>query len=340
MGKPFNVIQVGFGPMGQIVTKLLLKRKNINLMGVVDIAPEYVGKDVKETFPDLEMDSLEITNDLKPLLEAGNIDTVIIATSSFFKTIAPMIIDVLNAGANVISLCEQLSYPFDFHEELSAKIDKIAKEKGLAVVGTGINPGYLMDLLPILLSAPTETVEKIHVTRMMNSSHRRIPFQKKIGTGLSCDEFKRKIEEKEITGHVGLEESIQMINAALGLGCDEIVEFPPKAKIAEKELDGPEGKVTPGLVCGLHSQGIGKKDGKDLIVLDFIAFAGDHEEFDSVEIDGIPGIKQKITGGVHGDVGTASMVVNLIPKVIAANPGLQSMKDLPAPCNTANIWKE
>lgn len=326
--------------MGQIVTKLLIKRNNINLVGVVDIAPEHTGKDVKETFPDLEMDSLKITSDLKPLLEAGDIDTVIIATSSFFKTIAPMIIDVLNAGANVISLCEQLSYPFDFHQELSEKIDKIAKEKGLTVVGTGINPGYLMDLLPILLSAPTETVEKIQVTRIMNSSRRRIPFQKKIGTGLSCDEFKRKIEEKEITGHVGLEESIQMINAALGLGCDEIIEFPPNAKIAESELDGPEGKISPGFVSGLHSKGIGKKEGKDIIILDFIAFAGDHDELDSVKIDGIPSIHQIITGGIHGDIGTASMVVNLIPKVVAANPGLLSMKDLPAPCNTANIWKE
>ncbi|MFW9924549.1 MAG: Gfo/Idh/MocA family oxidoreductase [Candidatus Thorarchaeota archaeon] len=340
MGKQFNVIQVGFGPMGQLVTKLLLKRKNINLLGVADISDNLKGKKVSDFLGKDIQTNLEVIADIEELLTKNKVDVVIIATSSFIDVIAPMIKQVIAHGTNVISLCEKLSYPFVFKPEISKEIDRLAKEKGVTVVGTGINPGYLMDLLPIVLTAPCETVEKIHVTRMMNSSRRRIPFQKKIGTGLSVEEFKRKISEKEITGHVGLEESMQMISAALGLECDEIVEIPPIAKITEKEIDGPYGKVPKGYVCGLQSQGIAKKNGKEMIILDFIAYAGDHEEFDSVEIEGIPGIKQIIKGGVHGDVGTASMVVNLIPKVVEANPGLLTMKDLPVPCNTANIWKK
>ena len=339
MGKKFNVIQVGFGPMGQLVAKLLVKRKNINFVGLVDIDPAFEGKALDEILDIPKTPKLPIVKELEPLL-TKKIDLVVIATSSFFETIAPMILQVINAGANVLTLCEQLSYPWDFHPELSAQIDDAAKEKGVTVVGSGINPGYLMDLLPIALTAPCETVEKIHVTRMMNSSRRRIPFQKKIGTNLTIGEFNKKISDKEITGHVGLEESIQMIVSALGLDVDEITEYPPKAMITEKAFDSPLGRVEEGYVRGLHSRGVARKGDKELIILDFYAYSGDHEEYDSVVIDGVPGINQKIIGGVHGDVGTASMIVNLIPKTINARPGLLTMKDLPTPCFTGKIWKE
>ncbi|MHA1657486.1 MAG: NAD(P)H-dependent amine dehydrogenase family protein [Candidatus Heimdallarchaeota archaeon] len=337
--KKFTVIQVGFGPMGQLVTKLLVKRPNIQLAGVIDIDPAFVGKKLADFLKVDNCPELTIQSELSPLL-TKNVDVVIIATSSFLEKIAPMILEVVQAGINVISLCEQLSYPWKFHPELSAKIDQAAKEHKVTVTGSGINPGYLMDLLPIVLTAPCETVEKIHVTRMMNSSKRRIPFQKKIGTGLTVGEFNKKISTKEITGHVGLEESMQMIIAALGLDIDKIMEFPPKPMLAKEKFESPFGTVPEGYVRGLHSRGVALKGDKEVIILDFYAYAGDHEEYDSIDIEGIPGIHQKISGGVHGDVGTASMIVNLIPRVVLAQPGLLTMKDLPVPCNTANIWRE
>ncbi|MCK5045488.1 MAG: dihydrodipicolinate reductase [Candidatus Heimdallarchaeota archaeon] len=339
MSEKFNVIQVGFGPMGQLVTKLLLNRENVNFLGIVDIDPAFEGKKLNEILGSSDLPDLPIVKELEPLLN-DSVDVVILATSSFFETIAPMIIQVVEAGANVITMCEQLSYPWDFHPELAEKIDKLAKEKKVTVTGSGINPGYLMDLLPIVLTAPCETVEKIHVTRMMNSSRRRIPFQKKIGTNLTIGEFNKKISDKEITGHVGLEESIQMIVSALGLKVDKIVEFPPKAMITEKEFDSPFGRVQEGYVRGLHSRGVAMDGNHEIVILDFFAYSGDHEEYDSIVIEGVPGINQKIIGGVHGDVGTASMIVNLIPKVVDANPGVLTMKDLPAPSFTGNIMKK
>ena len=151
----------------------------------------------------------------------------------------------------------------------------------------------------------------------------------------------QKIDNKEITGYVGLTESIQMICDALGFDYDEIKEFPPKEIITENEFTTSYKEIVPkGFVCGLHSKAIATKDDKELILLDFIAFAGEHEEYDSVEIEGVPNIHQKIIGGVHGDLGTAAMVVNLIPTVTKARKGLLTMKDLPAPCNTERIWKE
>lgn len=275
------------------------------------------------------------------VLSREKADVVIIATSSSLEKIFPTIESVVKSGSNVISICEELSFPFQYQAKLSEKIDVLAKSNNVTVVGTGINPGYLMDLLPIVLTAPCQSVKSIKVTRMMNSAKRRVPFQKKIGTGLTVEEFHKKINRKDITGHVGLTQSIQMILSALGMDYDEIVELPPKEIITEKELITSYGeKVPKGYVCGLQSKAFARSGGEEVIILDFVAYAGDHEEYDSIIIEGTPRIEQKITGGVHGDLGTSAMVANLIPKVIVARPGLATMKDLPVPSNTENVWKD
>ena len=341
MHKKFDIIQVGLGPMGKIITNLLLQRKNIKLRGFIDIDPQLIGKKLSELV-DIETElDLVIESDLDSVLSRENADVVIIATSSFLKKTFPTIESVVKSGSDVISICEELSFPFQYQAELSEKIDNLAKANNVTVVGTGINPGYLMDLLPIVLTAPCQSVKSIKVTRMMNSAKRRVPFQKKIGTGLTVEEFHTKINKKEITGHVGLTQSIQMIVSALGIDYDEIIELPTEEIITEKELKTSYGElVQKGYVCGLKSKAFAKREGKEVITLDFVAYAGDHDEYDSVIIDGIPRIEQKIIGGVHGDLGTSAMVANLIPKVITARPGLFTMKDLPVPCNTENVWKD
>lgn len=341
MNKRFDVIQVGFGPMGRIITTLLLKRENLELRGIFDINPELIDKKISEFLDNGKENDLMIRDNLDTFLLKEKVDATIVATSSSLEKIIPTIKRAVKSGSNVISICEELSFPFHYHPKLSKKIDELAKTNNVTVVGTGINPGYLMDLLPIVLTAPCQSVESIKVTRMMNSAKRRVPFQKKIGTGLSKDEFHEKIRKKEITGHVGLTQSIQMIVAALGKEYDEIIELPPEAIEVENELTTCYGEIVPkGYVCGLRSKAFAKKDGIEFLTLDFIAYAGDHEEFDSVIIEGIPRLEQKIIGGVHGDLGTSAMVVNLIPKVIEARPGLLTMKDLPVPCNTENIWNK
>ncbi|MFX0027758.1 MAG: dihydrodipicolinate reductase [Candidatus Hermodarchaeota archaeon] len=340
MNEKFKIIQIGFGPMGRIITTLLVKRKNIELRGIIDINPDISGKRLSKFLEVGKENNLTIGSDLDTILLKEKADVVIIATSSSLVKIFPTIESVVKSGGNVISICEELSFPFHCQPELSKKLDKLAKSNNVTIVGTGINPGYLMDLLPIVLTAPCQSVKSIEVTRMINSAKRRVPFQKKIGTGLSIDEFHEKISNKEITGHVGLTQSIQMIVAALGKEYDEIIELPPKEVIVDKDLITSYGEIIPkGYVCGLKSKAYAKKEGKEFITLDFIAYAGNHEEFDSVVIEGIPRIEQKIIGGVHGDLGTSAMVVNLIPKVIEARAGLLTMKDLPVPCNTEELLK-
>jgi len=340
MSEKYSVIQVGLGPMGKIVAKLFLKRKNIHLRSVVDIDPNLREKELNSILNIEEGSKISVEPELEIALSKYKADVVFIATSSSLGKVAPLIQQAIKSGSNVVSLCEELSYPFQNYPKLSGELDALAKSKNVSVVGTGINPGYLMDLLPIVITAPCQRVEYIKVTRMINSAKRREPFQRKIGTGLTPQEFHEKLNKKVITGHVGLIQSIQMIDEALGFKCDKIKEYPSKEIISEKDFTSSYGEFVPkGYVCGLQSKALAKKDGKERIFLEFIAYADNPEEYDSIIIEGIPRIYQKIIGGVHGDLGTAAIVVNLIPKVVNARSGLLTMKDLPVPCYTENILK-
>lgn len=342
MDTGFNVVQVGLGPMGKLIARLLVSRKNINLLAVVDIDPQFEGKFLDEILEIATDFPIRIQKNIGKILDNNQLDVAVIATSSSLKITASTIKELVEAGINVISICEELSYPYIHYPELSQELDDLARKNGCTIIGTGINPGYLMDLLPIVLTAPCQQVDKIFITRMMNSSKRREPFQRKIGTGLSPTDFQNKIQKKEITGHVGLTESIQMILGALSLPLGQIKEDPPEPIIAGKEFKTSYGAIIQkGNVCGLKSSAIQRNPdtGQIFISMDFIAYAGDHEEYDSISIEGIPNINQKIVGGVHGDLGTAAMVVNLVSHAQKSRPGLYTMKDVPVPCNTSNVWK-
>jgi 4-hydroxy-tetrahydrodipicolinate reductase len=201
---------------------------------------------------------------------------------------------------------------------LSVKISPdaaAAKAGGASLVGTGINPGYLMDVLPLVLTAPCLRADSVRVTRMMNSAKRRIPFQKKVGTGMSTAESRSKIDSKDITGHVGLRESIHLTGEGLGWALDRVEEAPPEAVIAERGTASGMGPVPPGKVVGLKSVAHGWEGKVKRVSLEFVAQAGVVEEYDEVEIAGDPDVRQRILAGVHGDTGTLAMGINAIPRI-------------------------
>jgi 4-hydroxy-tetrahydrodipicolinate reductase len=331
MENEIKVVMIGLGAIGKMIARELLGRRGFTIVGAVDIAKDIVGKDLGEVLELGRKVGVTVTDNLEELISKIKADIAVIATKSYLKDIYPQLVSCIKAGINVISTCEELSYPYYKYPELSAEIDALAKKYGVTVLGTGINPGYLMDTLPIVLTGACKNVESIKVTRMMDSSKRRIPYQRKIGTGLSPEEFRKMIDEKKITGHVGLIESIAMIAAALGWKLDEIKEFPPEPVIAEREIVTPYTTVKPGYVAGLKSVAHGIKNGKPVIILEFISHAAVEEEYDAVLIEGTPRIYEKIAGGVHGDIGTVAVIVNMIPKVLNVEPGLVTMKDLPIP---------
>ena len=325
-----KVIIMGCGIMGRRVAEALLPKQSFEIVGALDIDPELAGKDLGELFSTPRDTGIIIENDAATLFARVPADAVVQTTLSHLKTVMPQIELCIRAGLNIVSTCEELSYPWKRHPELAAEIDRMAKGAGVTVVGTGINPGYLMDSLPLALTSPCLRVDSIWVTRMMNSARRRIPFQKKVGTSMTSEEFRQKIDEGIITGHVGLLESINMIASGLGWELDDAVELPPEAVIAETETPSGMGAVPPGDVIGLRSMAYATRGGKKVITLEFVANAGVKEEYDEIEIKGEPDIHEKILGGVHGDTGTVSMAINTIPKAFAAAPGLKVMSELPA----------
>ncbi|MBA7475340.1 2,4-diaminopentanoate dehydrogenase [subsurface metagenome] len=252
---------------------------------------------------------------------------------SYVKQTYDQFAQILSHGVNCVSTCEELSYPYDTEEgaEYAKKLDKLAKENGATLLGTGINPGFLMDTLPIVLTGPCTRVDDIYITRQMDAATRRVPFQKKIGAGLSIEEFRKKIDAHEITGHVGLEQSILMIADALGWELDEIKVDPVSPVILDHDVASDAIEVPKGHNAGSMQMAYGKAGGKDLITMDFKAYIGAPEEFDSITIRGEPPINQRITPCVHGDYGTIAITANMIPTVIAAEPGFKTMKDLPLP---------
>jgi len=326
-----KVIIFGCGVMGRQVARILLDKESFEVVGAIDIDPELVGWDLGDILGIRKKINIKIEKEPEVLFSKVKADAVVHTTTSYLEIVLPQITKCLNARLNVVSTCEELSYPWRRHPEIAKNIDKLAKEKGVTAVGTGINPGYLMDTLPLILTSPSLEVKSVRVTRMMNSAKRRIPFQEKVGTGLTQEEFRERIEDKSITGHVGLLESLYMIADGLGWELDGAIELPPEPVVDEEEIETGLGAVKPGNVIGLTSVAYGQMKSKEVIRLEFCANAAVDEEYDEIIIEGEPKIHQKIIGGVHGDIGTVAVTINTIPRAIQAPAGLLLMKDLPLP---------
>lgn len=329
--KKAKIVLYGVGAVGSLIAKYLLQKEGVKIVGAVDIAEEKVGKDLDDVLGLNRKLGVQVSDNADSVLSKVKADVAVHATSPFLRNTYPQIASIVKHGVNVVSTCEELSYPYNAEPQLAKKLDMHAKQHNVTVLGTGINPGFLMDTLVITLTAVCQRIDKIKAVRVMNASTRRIPFQKKIGAGLTVEEFKRKIEDKQITGHVGLEQSIAMIAEALAWKLDKIVAEPAQPVIAKKPVESESVKVKAGEVAGLKQTAKGTRRGREAIVLEFQAYIGAEEEYDAITIEGVPNIKQRIQPCVHGDIGTVAMVVNSIPKVINAPAGLVTMKDLPVP---------
>jgi 4-hydroxy-tetrahydrodipicolinate reductase len=324
-----RVLHMGLGPIGLAVVRQIAVRKGFKSVGAVDIDPAKIGTDLGEV-AGLEKKLRVIVSDkLKATIKETKPDVVVHCTSSSLRRVMPQFEEILKARVPVVSTTEELSYPYQANKKLAKELDAMARKAGVAIVGTGVNPGFVMDALPITLTGVCERVQAIHVDRVQDASVRRLPFQQKIGSGLTPEEFQAKVDAGTVR-HVGLAESIAMIADAMHWKLDDITdEIAPK--IATKPVSSQFLTVKKGQVCGIIQDGIGYRDGVPIITLHMEAYLGAPESFDAVRIEGSPELAMKIAGGVHGDVATASITVNTLPKVIAAPAGLQTMRSLPLP---------
>ncbi|MCX8191513.1 MAG: Gfo/Idh/MocA family oxidoreductase [Nitrososphaerales archaeon] len=325
-----KVVIYGIGPIGERIAKVVLEKKGLKIVGAIDIAKDKVGKDLGEVLGLEKRLGVTVTDDPDSLFAKIKADVALIATTSYVRTVYSQVVKCIQAGMDIVSTCEELAYPWVKEPQLASEIDGLAKKCGVSVLSTGINPGYFLDTLPFFLTGLCGKVERIEGVRAVPVAKRRIPFQKKIGVGMSPQEFMEKIKKGEITGHVGFVESIALTAAALGWKLDEIKELPPEPVIADKEVRTTYIPVKPGQMLGYNSVAQGIKDGKPVIVYKMLIHAGIEEGYHEYRIEGSPNIYVRM-GEVAGDWETAHVAVNMIPRVINAKPGLLTMKDLPPP---------
>ena len=324
MRRKIRFVHMGLGPMGVKICKLALEKEGIEIVGAIEKV--NLGKDVAELIGLSKKLNVALTEDINTAL-AAKPDIVIHSTLSSLAKVREQLSTIIKAGVNIVSTCEELSYPWDKQPEIARELDTLAKENNVTVLATGVNPGFCMDTFPIVMTGVCQNVEHIRVARVQDARPRRLPFQKKIGAGCTPAEF----EELKASGklrHVGLEESADMIAAAMGWKIDEYTETIDPI-IADKEVSSEYLTIKVGQAAGVEQIGVGKMKGKEIVRLEFRAYLGAPESYDAVYITGTPNMEVVVRGGIHGDIATASMVVNAMPRVIDAPPGLLTMKDLP-----------
>jgi len=327
MADKIKAIQFGCGPVGCAVAKLANSRQNIELIGAVDTDPEKVGRDIGEVMGTGQLTGIVITDDINNILANAKADVVFHQTTSTMKTVTPQLVEMVVLGLNVVSSAEELSYPYIANYDLAKAVDDAAKSHNVSVLGTGINPGFLQDTWPIAMTALCEKVTYVKSMRVQNATTRRLPFQKKIGAGCTLAEFDKLVEAKTLR-HVGLTESMHMIAAGLGWKLTKVTES-IEPVIAKGPAQSPYITVLPGQAAGVKQVGLAYIEDKEVMHLEFEASLIVPESFDAVYITGTPDIEAVIKGGVHGDIGTASMVVNCAHRVVYGQPGLLTMNDLP-----------
>lgn len=330
-----KVISWGLGSMGKGIVEMILGKEGVEVVGAV-VRGDKIGRSMYE-FLDVDRDGREdiIAGSYEDVIEEGSADIVVIATDSFTKDNFEKIKYCLERGINVVSTAEEMAYPKAQEPELAKELDRIAKENRVTVLGTGINPGLIMDLLVLLLTGASIDVEKIKAERINNLS----PFGKSVmngqGVGISQDEFNKRVSEGELDGHVGFPESIGMISDGLGWELSKPVELERAPIVSSVYRKAPNAEVEEGDVAGCNMKGYGYVDGELKIEMLHPQQVEPQLEGgstgDYITIKGTPDINMSIQPEVPGGIGTIAMTVNMIPNIINARPGLKTMLDLPIP---------
>ncbi len=321
-----NTVHVGIGPLGQKMLRYAVERGCFNIVGAIDPDPEKAGKDLGQLCC-IEPLGITIRDNLADAIKGQSVDVALVTTVSSLVALENQVAELANAKLNIVSTCEELFYPWKSNPDVAKRIDDICRQNGVACVGTGVNPGYLMDLLPTVLSGLCQNVRKVEVWRVQDASVRRIPFQQKIGAGLTLEQFEAKREAGTLR-HVGLPESVDFIAERLGWKLDKNTES-LKPVIAESQIDSGYKPIAKGMACGVHQVGRGFVGDREVIRLNFKAAVGEQESYDQVHIDGEPEIKSRISGGVNGDIATCAITLNAVRSILQAGPGLKTMAQIP-----------
>jgi len=332
--EPIRVLQWGVGAMGGGMARLMLEKPGLTIVAAVDGRPEYAGRDLGEVLGVGRRLGVAVTNEPEAALDSERVDVVTLATTSWARQQLPDLRRVLGAGINCISIAEEMADPEAQSPALAAEIDALARKKGVSVLGTGVNPGFVLDLLVIVLTGGCHSVERIEASRVNDLSPYGPTVMATQGVGVTPEAFQAGVADGSIVGHVGFPESIRMISEAIGLGVDR-VEQSREPIISNVRRETPHVTVEPGMVAGCAHIGVGYRGEKEVVRLvhpqQIHPHLEDQDTGDYIHVHGVPEVHMAIRPEIAGGLSTIGIAVNMIPHVVAASPGLKRMIDLPAP---------
>ena len=317
------VVAMGLGHIGRAIARAALERPELRLVAAVD--PAHAGQRLDEVLG-APAPALEVGGDAAEAFALAADGVVLHATGSSFDAVRPELEAAARAGLSVVSTCEQLAWPWN-HDGADA-LDRLCEANEVAIVGVGVNPGFVLDRLPAFLCQATGPVRRVSATRVQDAARRRPALQRKVGAGLDEDAFYAAWERGEL-GHVGLAESALLVAAGCGFELDPEVEEEIEAVVAERDVDAAV-PVKAGAVAGIRQVLRGFTDGVERVRLELVIASGVEDERDEIEIDARPPVKALLRGGLPGDLATAWAVVNAAPAVTMLPGGLSTVLDLPS----------
>lgn len=325
-----TVLQIGLGPLGQQIGRYISEKESICTVAAVDIDKQLEGTDFGKLMNG-ESSNVLVENSVENAVQKlkAKPDVAIIATVSSVKKLESQIEEVAKQGIPIVSTCEELSFPWEENPESSKTIDAICKKHNIACLGTGVNPGFLMDYLPSVLSSVCKNIDSILVERIQDATPRRIPFQKKIGAGLDLNSFKAKEAEGTLR-HVGLKESVYFLAESIGLHLDKVTEDLTPV-VAENDLKTPSMEIQKGDARGVQQISHGYQNGTCKIEMHFKAAVGEPRSYDRITVKGVPSFTSEIDTGINGDIATCAITINAVKSILRAAPGLHTMATIGVP---------
>ncbi len=321
------VVVMGLGYIGQEIARAALRSEELELIGAVDKSPSLSGKKLGDVLG-LPAGTFKVTPTIAQAVGRRRGVVLLHATGSKLPQVKDQVLEALSHGMHVVSTCEELAFPWFNHPALAETLDRAAQRAGVSVLGTGINPGFIMDRLVATLGQLCGPVRHAKVTRVVDARERREALQRKIGAGLTEEEFFSLVDQ-DLVGHVGLVESAALAALGLGLDCDDFEEELTPV-FAEEDLKGGAFVVKKGRVAGIHQVAVGLAEGQERVRLELTLAVGAESTGDLIEIDADPAVRVHVAGGIAGERATANLVVNAAPRVGAAQPGLLTVLELPA----------
>jgi hypothetical protein len=330
MNDTITVAQFGLGPIGIESLKLAATKPWVGIVGAVDIDPAKIGKDLGELTGDKKLAGRKVYRSIEEMKAEFKPQVVLHTTVSKVKDAFPQLEMLARNGISVVSSCEELLFPQLTQPELAARLNNVCKENGARIIGTGVNPGFVMDVLPVCMTGVSRDVRAINVQRVVNASTRRAPLQKKIGSGLPPEEF-RKLFKEGRAGHAGLKDSLALIAHCMNWKATDITEA-GDAVVADHDIRTQFLEVKKGQTCGLHQRAEAKVNGRVCLTLDLKMYLDAPNPHDAIQIEGEPSLNVVVNGGVAGDHATVAALVNTARRILKAPPGLLLMSDLSLPC--------